>query len=370
MRKHMLNKTLIFFTMFCCTLLGGTISGVILNDSDEPLPGANILIQGTSIGATTGINGEFQIRQLDVGKYDLRVDYIGYYEESIEFYISKFETDPEELDKQGNIEKLGIDAAESKDKIMKGTNISNVIIKLMPKLLDYDEVIVSASKSQEKVFDAPITVALVSQRKIKEFSGNDIGHALSKVKGIDVYQAGNGRTNINTRGFMSVFNGRFVTLLNGKKFSDPIFRTAYNNTYPTIMEDIERLEVVFGPSSALYGPNAHNGLLNIIPKHPNEKPGLDISYTSGSSNFQSQRLRYARSGNLFSYKINLENSEYKEWDYDRIYAPQDHDNDGSSRLQGEAFVDENNNGMIDSELYYDADHNGIYNGGGRTGFDA
>ena len=370
MRKNMLNKTLIFFTMFCCTLLGGTISGVILNESDEPLPGANILIQGTSIGATTDINGEFQIRQLDVGKYDLRIDYIGYYEQHFEFYISKFETDPEELDKQGNIEKLGIDAAESKDKIMKGANISNVIIKLMPKLLDYDEVIVSASKSQEKVFDAPITVAMVSQRKIKEFSGNDIGHALSKVKGVDVYQAGNGRTNINTRGFMAVFNGRFVTLLNGKKFSDPIFRTAYNNTYPTIMEDIERLELVFGPSSALYGPNAHNGLLNIIPKHPNEKPGLDISYTSGSSNFQSQRLRYARAGDLFSYKINLENSQYKEWDYDRIYAPQDHDNDGSSRLQGEAFIDENNNGMIDSELYYDADHNGLYNGGGRTGFDA
>ena len=80
MRKNMLNKTLIFFAMFCCTLLGGTISGVILNESDEPLPGANILIQGTSIGATTDINGEFQIRQLDVGKYDLRIDYIGYYE--------------------------------------------------------------------------------------------------------------------------------------------------------------------------------------------------------------------------------------------------------------------------------------------------
>ena len=356
----MLNKTLIFFTMFFCTLLGGTISGVILNESDEPLPGANILIQGTGIGATTDINGEFQIQQLDVGKYELRVDYIGYYGQSIEFYISKFETEAEESDKRGNIEKLGIDADETEDRIMKGANISNVIIKLMPKLLDYDEVIVSASKSQEKVFDAPITVAMVSQRKIKEFSGNDIGHALSKVKGVDVYQAGNGRTNINTRGFMAVFSGRFVTLLNGKKFSDPIFRTAYNNTYPTIMEDIERLEVVFGPSSALYGPNAHNGLINIIAKHPNEKPGLDLSYTQGSSNFHSQRLRYAKAGDIFSYKINVENSQYKEWDHDRIYAPRDIDNDGRFLFQGEAFVDENGNGRADSELYYDADHDGVY----------
>lgn len=360
MRNNMINKTIIFFAMFCCTLLGGTISGVILNESDEPLPGANILIQGTSIGATTDINGEFQIQRLDVGKYDLRVDYIGYYEQHFEFYISKFESDPESFDKQGNIEKLGIEVDETEEKIFKGTNISNVVIKLIPKLLDYDEVIVSASKSQEKVFDAPISVALVNQRKIREFSGNDIGHALNKVKGVDVYQAGNGRTNINTRGFMAVFNGRFVTLLNGKKFSDPIFRTAYNNTYPTIMEDIERLELVFGPSSALYGPNAHNGLLNIIPKHPNEKPGLDISYTSGSSNFQSQRLRYAKAGDLFSYKINLENSQYKEWNYDRIYAPKDTDNDNRYLLQGEPFVDENNNGRMDTENFYDADHNGTF----------
>ena len=369
MRINMINKTIFFCTLFCCTLFGGSISGVILNEKEEPMPGANVLIQGSSIGATTDINGEFQIQRLDVGKYDLRVDYIGYYGQSVEFYISKFEIGAEESDKQGNIEKLGIDAEERDNKILKGSNISNVMIKLVPKLLDYDEVIVSASKSQEKVFDAPITVAMVSQRKIKEFSGNDIGHALSKVKGVDVYQAGNGRTNINTRGFMAVFNGRFVTLLNGKKFSDPIFRTAYNNTYPTIMEDIERLELVFGPSSALYGPNAHNGLINIIPKHPNEKPGLDLSYTQGSSGFQSQRLRYAKAGDVFSYKINLENSQYKEWDYDRVYAPKDIHKDNRI-LYGEYFIDENNNGMIDSENYYDADHNGIYNGTSRDGYDS
>ena len=124
---------------------------------------------------------------------------------------------------------------------------------------------------------------------------------------MDVYQAGNGRTNINTRGFMAVFNGRFVTLMDGKKFSDPIFRTSFNNTFPTIMEDIERLEVVFGPSSALYGPNAHNGLINIITKHPRDYPGVDFTITSGSANHNSQRFRYAKGGDKLSFKVNIEN---------------------------------------------------------------
>ena len=83
---------------------------------------------------------------------------------------------------------------------------------------------------------------------------------------------------------MAVFNGRFVTLMDGKKFSDPIFRTSFNNTFPTIMEDIERLEVVFGPSSALYGPNAHNGLINIITNINNLITTLTLFYTSTLKN--------------------------------------------------------------------------------------
>jgi outer membrane receptor for ferrienterochelin and colicin len=52
--------------------------------------------------------------------------------------------------------------------------------------LDYDEIVVSASKQKEKIFDAPATISLVNQRKIREFSGNDIGSALNKVKGMEI----------------------------------------------------------------------------------------------------------------------------------------------------------------------------------------
>ena len=76
------------------------------------------------------------------------------------------------------------------------------------------------------------------------------------VRGVEVYQAGLGRTAINVRGFMSAFNGRFVSLVDGANYMEPTFFIGYGNSYPFISEDIERAEVVFGPSSALYGPNA------------------------------------------------------------------------------------------------------------------
>ena len=69
----------------------------------------------------------------------------------------------------------------------------------------------SASKKQEKIIDAPITIAAVSEQTIRRNVGGDIGSILKNVKGLDIYQVGNGRTAINARGFMSAFNSRFVS---------------------------------------------------------------------------------------------------------------------------------------------------------------
>ena len=91
-----------------------------------------------------------------------------------------------------------------------------------------------------------------------------------------------GRTAINVRGFMSAFNGRFVSLVDGGNYMEPTFFISYGNSHPFISEDIDRAEVVFGPSSALYGPNAHNGLLNIITKHIRDSNGATIAFSRKS----------------------------------------------------------------------------------------
>ena len=93
---------------------------------------------------------------------------------------------------------------------------------------------------------------------------------------------------------MSAFNSRFVSLIDGANYMEPTFSVAYGNSLPVINEDISRIEVVYGPSSVLYGPNAHNGLLNIITKHPRESEGMSYVFSSGSSEYRSQRFRYAK----------------------------------------------------------------------------
>ena len=184
------------------------------------------------------------------------------------------------------------------------------------------------------MIDAPITIAAVSNQNIRRSISSDIGNVLKTVRGVEVYQAGLGRTAINVRGFMSAFNGRFVSLVDGANYMEPTFFIGYGNSYPFISEDIERAEVVFGPSSALYGPNAHNGLLNIITKHIRDSNGGMIAFTTGSSNLAAQRFRFAKTIGNYGYKVSGEVSSNYDWNYPRNFG-QDYDMNGIITSQSE-----------------------------------
>ena len=263
------------------------ISGNVKDKSSEPLIGANITLKGSFLGGTTDFNGNYKIENLDPGKYTMLVSYIGYKSQEFEFYIS---ISSRKLDNEIDDDfssKLGIyDENEQEvmveDGIIKSSYHENVNFILEYDALETEQVVVSASKKQEKIIDAPITIAAISEQTIRKNVGGDLGSILKNVKGLDIYQVGNGKTAINARGFMSAFNSRFVSLIDGANYMEPTFSVAYGNSLPVINEDIERIEIVYGPSSVLYGPNAHNGLMNIITKHPRNSEGMNLVISSGS----------------------------------------------------------------------------------------
>ena len=126
---------------------------------------------------------------------------------------------------------------------------------------------------------------------------------------------------------MSAFNGRFVSLVDGANYMEPTFFIGYGNSYPFISEDIERAEVVFGPSSALYGPNAHNGLLNVITKHIKDSNGGMLALKMGSNELSAQRFRYAKSFANYGFKISGEETSNYDWSHPRSFG-QDYDMNG------------------------------------------
>ncbi len=312
------------------------ISGTVLDTRSNPLYGANVVLQNTYQGSTTDSLGFYKIEGLDVGKYTIMVSYIGYRSQKIDIYISEFDAKDKSASEINFSSKLQIYEEDDvlDENILKASFHDNINFELELDALETDQIVVSASKKKEKVIDAPITIAAVSNQNIRRSISSDIGNVLKTVRGVEVYQAGLGRTAINVRGFMSAFNGRFVSLVDGANYMEPTFFIGYGNSYPFISEDIERAEVVFGPSSALYGPNAHNGLLNIITKHIRDSNGGMIAFTTGSSNLAAQRFRFAKTIGNYGYKVSGEVSSNYDWNYPRNFG-QDYDMNGIITSQSE-----------------------------------
>lgn len=84
-------------------------------------------------------------------------------------------------------------------------------------------------------------------------------------------------------------------------------------------EDLERIEVIMGPSSALYGPNAHNGMVNVISKHPKRYPGGSVVLGAGQNSILTQRVRYAGAAGALSYKVNYEHVSGTDWTTNKEY---------------------------------------------------
>ena len=317
--KIILSK---FFLFSSLVGKNGSLSGAVRGD-DGALPGANVFLVGTSMGAVTDSLGNYKIDNIPVGKYVLRANYIGYQPDETEIYISVLQgnnADDEDFSSSFTA-KLGLEDDEFTDQIKKGNYLTGIDFLLKTSVLEIDQVVISASRREEKIIDAVANITAVSSQKLRRSGGGDIGFALKTAKGVDVYQAGLGRTNVNARGFMSTFNGRFIVMVDGISLNDPIFATYSTQPIPVLNHDIDRVEVVFGPSSAIYGPNAHNGLMNIITKHPKDVNENIFLMELGPNEYNSQSIRFAKNyRNLGGFKVSLTNRYYLDWDPDRKYG--------------------------------------------------
>ena len=122
-----------------------------------------------------------------------------------------------------------------------------------------DETIITSQKRQDKVTDAPAAIELVSSEDNKREESTNLGGYLKGIKGVDFTSSGINNDSISVRGFNSSFTTRLLTLTDGRIASIPALRVINYSLIPQSSKDIESIEIVLGPSTALYGANAHAG---------------------------------------------------------------------------------------------------------------
>ena len=236
-----------FALLFCvASFAQTTVKGTVSDDSGMPLAGANIIIDGTTTGVVADFDGNFTLSTSENPPFTIEVSSVG------------FETLSQKITK--NNETLSITLNE-------GSAL--------------DEVVISASRTPERIFESPVTVERFGIKDIKSSPSVDFYGGLENMKGVDINQNSLTFRSVNTRGFATVSNTRFMQLVDGMDNSTPALNFPIGNLVGMIETDVQSVELLPGASSALYGANAFNGILFMTSKNPFDSDGISTSLKRG-----------------------------------------------------------------------------------------
>ncbi len=152
--------------------------------------------------------------------------------------------------------------------------------------------VTSVSKQAQPLSQAAAAVFVMTQEDLRRSGATSIPEALRMVPGIEVARIDSNKWAISSRGFNGRFANKLLVLIDGRSVYTPLFAGVYWDIQDTLMEDIDRIEVIRGPGAALWGANAVNGVINIITKKAKDTQGGLFVGGAGSEERGFTGLRY------------------------------------------------------------------------------
>ncbi len=209
----------------------------------------------------------------------------------------------------------------------------------------------TVSKTTQRANDAAAAVFVITQDDIRRSGATSIPEALRLVPGLQVAQINSNSWAISARGFNSRFANRLLVLMDGRTLYTLTFGGVFWDAQDTMIEDIERIEVVRGPGSALWGANAFNGVINIITKDAAQTGGIIASGHIGTGGRSHLGARFGESDGPVKWRVfgksfaQGSNTNYlgtegnDDWRQSRIGGRADIDFDGGTalRISAEAY---------------------------------
>ncbi len=268
-----------------------TLSGTITDAGDgSSLPGANVIltVQGqtdVAAGAATNSNGTYSIR-VAPGSYVVTVRFIGYGDQS---------------------EIITLTAGQNR----------TYDVALGAGAFDLNDVVVSASRAQEQVLDAPASVSVIGVQELQQTVSTSSVTALRNEVGVDYSQTGVDRQEVTLRGFNNAFSGSTFALVDYRIGAVPSLGVNIYGIMPNLSSDLDRIEVVRGPGSALYGPGVDAGVVHFITKDPFGYPGTTVAVTGGERSLFSFEGRHAGViSDKLGYKVTGQFARADDWQLD------------------------------------------------------
>jgi len=239
-------------TLFFCSIsfAQSTISGSVKDSKNEPIPGANVKVVGEPSGTVTDGDGKFIVKVTKKPPFTIEVSSIGFATQKIE-----------------------VTSASQK-----------VEVKMENQDTQLDEIVVAASRAPERVKESPVTIERMTIKDIKKTASPSFYDGLENLKEVQMNTSSMSFKSINTRGFATVANTRFMQLVDGMDNSSPLLNFVLGNLIGISEIDVQSVELLPGASSALYGANAFNGILFMNSKSPFTSQGVTAYAKYGMTN--------------------------------------------------------------------------------------
>lgn len=298
--------------LFCITILLGVgqtlhafpsliddvteVSGKVVDVNGEPLAGVNIKVKDKIIGTSTDADGNFTLRVSQDPPLTLVFSIVGF---------------------------------QSKEVEVTSNSEMNINVVLEEQTIYGNDIVVSASRVEESIIDAPVTIEKMDILSVKNAASDDYYTSIGNLKGVDITSSSINFQIINSRGFNSTGNTRMVQLTDGMDTQAPALNFPIGNLNGPSELDVESLEFIPGASSALYGPNAFNGILLVNSKNPFRYEGLSVKVKTGVNHLDGDAtvgepenvepmynfaVRYAKAWeNKFAFKVNLDYMTAEDW---------------------------------------------------------
>lgn len=295
MRIKFVNKLLALFGLMLTAgfveAQTGTIAGRVTQESGTPIASVEVrVLRGMEAvaSAQSDAAGSFHLTNIPVGTYTVEARSIGYTMRRVE----------------------GVRVASG------STTDVNVVLAQSAAILNPVAVTGTRGAEPEKVLDSPNSISVVSAERIAERPAITITDHLKGQPGLSISNGGIVQSNVVSRGFNNAFSTSMLMLQDYRFAGVPSLRVNVPFLFTGTGEDIDRIEVLQGPVSALYGPNSGAGVLHVITKSPFQSQGTTLTVDGGERSMLRVGGRHAGVLNeKFAYKVSGEFFRAKDWEY-------------------------------------------------------
>jgi iron complex outermembrane receptor protein len=164
-------------------------------------------------------------------------------------------------------------------------------------------VVISATKREQPITQSPSSISVITAEEIRRSSATTVIDLLRRVPGLDVMRITPSDANVSARGFNEPSNNDVLLLIDGRSAYVDFFGIVVWDDLPIVLDEIERIEIIRGPGSALYGANAFSGVINIITKKPGQLEGTTVSSAAGEYDTTILSVIHADVLDSWSYKV-------------------------------------------------------------------